>query len=58
MPDIKISIITICYNDCEGLRRTMDSVAQQTAVRGADYEYIVIIRTDEISHLSQESILT
>ena len=42
MPDIKISIITVCYNDCEGLRRTMDSVAQQTAVRGADYEYIVI----------------
>lgn len=40
--DIKISIITVCYNDREGLRRTMDSVAQQTAKRGADYEFIVI----------------
>ena len=35
----KISIITINYNNCEGLRRTLESVAAQTC---KDFEYIVI----------------
>lgn len=35
----KLSIITINYNDCEGLRRTIQSVASQSF---KDFEYIVI----------------
>lgn len=35
----KISIITICYNDAEGLERTVKSVEGQTFT---DYEYIVV----------------
>jgi len=35
----KLSIITVCYNNCEGLRKTMESVKAQTF---KDYEYIVI----------------
>ena len=35
----KLSIITVCYNNCEGLRKTMESVKTQTF---KDYEYIVI----------------
>ena len=33
------SIITINFNNCDGLRRTIESVVNQT---NADYEYIVI----------------
>jgi hypothetical protein len=36
---MKFSVITINYNNCQGLRRTMESVVGQTC---ADYEYIVI----------------
>ena len=35
----KISIITINYNNCEGLRRTIESVVNQTC---RDFEYIII----------------
>ena len=35
----KLSIITVCYNNCEGLRKTMESVKTQTF---KDYEYIII----------------
>ena len=35
----KLTIITVNYNHCEGLRRTMESVFRQTC---HDYEYIVI----------------
>lgn len=36
---MKFSIITINYNNCEGLRRTLESVVSQTF---RDFEYIVI----------------
>lgn len=36
---MKFSIITINYNNCEGLRRTLESVVNQTC---RDFEYIVI----------------
>jgi len=35
----KLSIITVCYNNKEGLRKTMESVKRQTF---KEYEYIVI----------------
>ena len=35
----KISVITICYNDVVGLKKTSDSVLQQTF---SDFEYIII----------------
>ena len=35
----KLSIITICYNSCEDLRKTFDSVFSQTC---KEFEYIVI----------------
>jgi len=35
----KIAIITICYNHCEGLRRTIESVVHQTF---SDREFIVV----------------
>lgn len=36
---MEISIITINYNNCEGLRRTIESVVNQTC---RDFEYIII----------------
>lgn len=36
---IKISVITVCYNNLKGLQRTVDSVISQTA---QDYEFIII----------------
>ncbi|MGN1164810.1 MAG: glycosyltransferase family 2 protein [Lachnospiraceae bacterium] len=36
---MKISIITINYNNCDGLRRTIESVVNQTC---RDFEYIII----------------
>ena len=39
---MKISVITINYNDREGLAKTMESVLSQTARLGVDYEYIVV----------------
>ncbi|PST84877.1 glycosyltransferase [Pedobacter yulinensis] len=39
MNNLKISVITVNYNNCEGLRRTMASVQEQTY---ANLEYIVI----------------
>lgn len=36
---MKYSIITINYNNCEGLRRTIESVVNQTC---QDFEYIII----------------
>lgn len=36
---MKFSIITINYNNCEGLRRTIESVVNQTC---RDFEYIII----------------
>lgn len=36
---MKVSIITIVYNDIDGLKRTVDSVHKQTS---REYEYIVI----------------
>lgn len=36
---LKLSIITINYNNCEGLKRTVESVANQTC---KEFEYIVI----------------
>lgn len=36
---MKLTIITICYNDKEGLRRTLESVKSQTA---HEFQYIVI----------------
>jgi glycosyltransferase involved in cell wall biosynthesis len=35
----KLSVITVCLNDKEGLRRTVSSVLEQTF---SDYEYIII----------------
>ncbi len=35
----KVSIITVCYNNREGLRETAESVKKQTY---KDYEFIVI----------------
>lgn len=35
----KLSIITVCYNDKEGLERTLDSIRNQTT---RDFQYIVI----------------
>ncbi len=35
----KVSIITINYNNCEGLRKTMESVFMQSV---HDYEYIIV----------------
>jgi len=37
--EIKLSIITVCYNNRNGLQKTMESVVKQTFT---DYEYIVI----------------
>ena len=39
---MKISVITINYNDRDGLAKTMESVLSQTARLGVDYEYIVV----------------
>jgi len=39
--DSKISIVTISYNNSEGLRQTIDSVKKQRE-SGANFEYIVI----------------
>ncbi len=36
---IKFSIITVCYNDCQGLKKTMDSVFSQTF---GNYEFLII----------------
>ncbi|MGN1164814.1 MAG: glycosyltransferase family 2 protein [Lachnospiraceae bacterium] len=36
---MKLSIITINYNNCDGLRRTIESVVNQTC---RDFEYIII----------------
>lgn len=36
---MKFSIITVCYNDKEGLQKTIQSVIQQTS---KEYEYIII----------------
>lgn len=36
---MRLSIITINYNNCEGLRRTIESVVNQTC---RDFEYIII----------------
>lgn len=36
---MKLSIITVNYNNCEGLKKTIDSVLSQT---WTDYEYIII----------------
>ena len=36
---MKLSIITINYNNCDGLRKTIESVIAQTT---RDFEYIVI----------------
>ena len=36
---MKVSIITINYNNVSGLRRTIESVVNQTCM---DYEYIII----------------
>ena len=43
---MKLSVITINYNNAEGLAKTMDSVFRQ---RFSDFEYIVI---DEIGRAS------
>ena len=37
--DMKFSIITVCYNDKEGLQKTIKSVVKQSSV---NYEYIII----------------
>lgn len=49
----KLSIITINFNDCEGLRQTIQSVACQTY---KNFEYIVIdgASTDGSAHLLEE----
>lgn len=36
---MKYTIITVCYNDMQGLKRTMESVLHQTDV---SYEYVVV----------------
>ena len=36
---LKLSIITVNYNNCDGLRRTLDSVISQKC---QDFEWIVI----------------
>lgn len=36
---MKFSVITVCFNDCEGIEKTVRSVVEQTC---SDYEYIVI----------------
>ena len=40
MPDLKISIVTICYNNAEGIRATIESVVNQ------DYPYLEYIVVD------------
>jgi glycosyltransferase involved in cell wall biosynthesis len=37
----KVSIITICYNDCDGLKATLETIFAQTATE-EDYEVIVV----------------
>ena len=36
---MKVSVITVVYNDVEGLKRTIPSVINQ---RSNDYEYIIL----------------
>lgn len=36
---MKLSVITINYNNCDGLRKTIESVVNQTC---RDFEYIII----------------
>ena len=36
---MRLSIITICYNNSEGLERTIRSIESQTC---KDFEYIVV----------------
>jgi glycosyltransferase involved in cell wall biosynthesis len=36
---MKLSIVTINYNNAEGLRKTMESVLKQTYY---DFEYIIV----------------
>ena len=39
---MRLSIITICYNNSEGLERTIRSIESQTC---KDFEYIVLRKT-------------
>ncbi|CAG9432959.1 glycosyltransferase [Providencia alcalifaciens] len=39
---MKITIITINYNNTHGLEKTIKSVIQQTAIINSDFEYIII----------------
>ena len=56
---MKLSIITINYNNAEGLRKTMESVFAQTY---RDFEYIVVdgastdVSVDVIKELESERV--
>ena len=39
---MKLSIITINYNNVEGLRKTLQSVKSQRTSGSYDYEYIIV----------------
>lgn len=39
MCEYKLSVITINYNNCKGLKRTIESVVNQT---NEDFEFIII----------------
>lgn len=39
---VKVSIITVVYNDVKGFRYTAESICRQSAMQGTDWEWIVI----------------
>jgi glycosyltransferase involved in cell wall biosynthesis len=39
-PPVRVSIVTVCWNDLENVRRTLDSLARQTALNG--WEHVLI----------------
>lgn len=40
VPPVRVSIVTVCWNDLENVQRTLDSLARQTALHG--WEHVLI----------------